>query len=101
MGEEPQPPQSGAKTLVAAALAFLEQGETETFEELLKAHPAEAEAVRALLADPALAAKLSNPRVRAALQEVAQNPLKAVKYVFDAEVREALAAARRLMSGKT
>jgi hypothetical protein len=58
---------------------------------------AEAAALRALVADPALAAKLSSPRVRTALEEIAKSPLKAVKYVFDSEVREALAAARRLV----
>lgn len=58
---------------------------------------AEAAALRALVADPALAAKLASPRVRHALEEISKSPLKAVKYVFDAEVREALAAARRLV----
>lgn len=58
---------------------------------------AEAAALRALVADPALAQKLSSPRVRTALEEIAKSPLKAVKYMFDSEVREALAAARRLV----
>lgn len=57
---------------------------------------AEAAALRALVADPELAAKLSSPRVRAAMQEVASSPLKALQYAFDPEVREALAAARKL-----
>jgi len=60
---------------------------------------AEAAALRALVADPELAARLSSPRVRAAMQEVAASPLKAIKYAFDPEVREALAAARRLVAG--
>ena len=58
---------------------------------------AEAGALRALVADPALAAKLASPRVRAALEEIARSPIRALKYAFDPEVRSALVAARRLV----
>jgi hypothetical protein len=41
-----------------------------------------------LMSDPALAEKLKQPRVQAALAEISQSPWKTLKYVFDRDVMD-------------